>query len=190
MVRTVKYLGVAAVMSLGPWLLTGAGAQYVPSDPEAKQPTRRVQRNQHLEPDGEPAAFSKSASAMYALWRDRDVWHLRLKSDRRSHLFQGQVRVEGGLFEQVSSYRGEKIAPAAHWKVQKNRQELTFDFRSGERLDGIRFRVSPKAQQIMVALRLDGSDQPGVVYVGQKNQFPEVLPMILPARSRQAKVVR
>jgi hypothetical protein len=190
MVRTLKYLGVAAVMSLGPWLLTGAGAQYTPTDPEAKQPTKRVQRNQNLDPEGEPGVFSKQISSTYAVWRDRDVWHLRLKSDRRTHHFQGQVRIEGGQFAQLSSYRGEKFAPAAHWKLQKNQQELTFDFKTGERLDGIRFRVSPNAQQVAFTLRLDGSDQPGVVVIGQKNQFPEVLPMVLPARTRQTKVVR
>jgi hypothetical protein len=124
------------------------------------------------------------------VWRDRDGWHLRTTSDKRPHQFKGQVRVEGGQFEKVSSYRGEKIAPAAHWKLQKNKQELTFDFRSGERLDGIRFRVSPNALQVMFTLQIDGSDQPGVVYIGRRNQFPEVLPMVLPARPRQAKVVR
>jgi hypothetical protein len=189
MVRSLRYLGAAVMMSLGPWLLTGAGAQYTPPDPESKAATKKGLKNQHLDPDGEPAAFARQAGPLYAVWRDRDGWHLRLRSDRRSHHFKGRVRIEGGLFDKLSSYRGEKFAPAAHWKLQKNKQELTFDFRSGERLDGIRFRVSPNAQQVVFALFIDQSDQPGVVNVGKRSQFPEVLPMALPAHSRTVKVV-
>ncbi len=190
MARTLRYLFVAAVLSPGPWLLTGAGAQYRPPDPEAKMPVKPTRWNQRLDPDGEPAAFGRSKSARYAVWRDRDGWHLRTTSDRRTHRFQGEVRIEGGSFVQVNSYRNAREKPAAHWKFKPNKQELVFDFQSHERLDGVRFRVNPGADRVMFTLRIDGSDEVGQVYVGRKNQFPEVLPMALPAWPRQEKVGR
>jgi hypothetical protein len=190
MVRTLQYLCVAAVLSPGPWLLTGAGAQYTPPDPEVKAPVRKKLWNQNIDPDGEPAAFGKSKTARFGVWRDRDGWHLRTTSDRQVHHFQGQIRVEGGSFTQVSSYRNAREKPAAHWKLKPNGQELVFDFRGNERLDGIRFKVSPGADRVMLTLRIDESDAVGQVYVGRKNQFPEVLPMSLPAWPRQAKAGR
>jgi len=190
MLRTLKYLGVAAAMSLGQWLLTGAGAQYREPDAESKAATRKGLKNQNLDPEGEPAAFLKSTSPRFAAWRDRDGWHLRTTAGRGTHHFKGRIRVEGGSIAQVSSFRGERIAPAAHWKLQKNKQEVTFDFRSGERLDGVRFRVSPNALRVVFALQLDGLEQPSVVVIGQKNQHPEVLPVSLPAQPRQVKAGR
>src|SRR5947209_1366275 len=124
MARTLKYLGVAAVMTLGQWLLTGAGAEYVPPGPGSKGGRKKALKNKHLDPEGEPAEFAKKAGPLFAVWRDRTGWHLRIKADRRAHHFKGLVRVEGGVFERVTSYRGEKVAPAAHWKLQKNKQEL------------------------------------------------------------------
>jgi hypothetical protein len=187
MLRTLKYLCVAAALSPGPWLLTDAGAQFTPRDSEAKSAVRKSQKNQGLDPEGRPAAFDKVQGARYAVWRDHQGWHLRTSSDRRAHHYKGQIRVEGGSVEQVSSYRSEKIAPAARWKLKPNKQELAFNFKSNEPLDGIRFRVSPGASRVVFALELDSETEPYLVYIGQKNQFPEVLPMSLPAWPRQVK---
>jgi hypothetical protein len=187
MLRTLKYLCVAAVLSPSPWLLTDAGAQFQPRDSESKSAVKKSQKNQDLDPEGEPAEFFKVRGARYAVWRDRQGWHLRTSSDKKAHHYKGQVRVEGGLVEQLSSYRGEKIAPAAHWKLKPNKQEVAFDFKSNERFDGIRFRISPAASRVVFALELDSETDPYLVYIGRKNLFPEVLPMSLPAWPRQVK---
>jgi hypothetical protein len=188
--RTLKYLGVAVAMSLGPCLLTDAGAQPAHQDAEAKAAARKGRVNQNIDPDGEPSALAKSKTARYALWRDRDGWQLRTTSDRRTHRFKGQIRVEGGFIERVTSYRGEREKAAPHWKWTPKGLEVNFDFRSKEPLDGIRFRPSPNTQEVVFLLQIDGSDDTYQVLVGRKNQQPEVLPMALPAWPRQAKAGR
>jgi hypothetical protein len=189
MLRSLKYVGVAAVMSLGPWLLTDVEAQVgQPPDAEARAAALKRIKNQNLDPEGEPAEFKKSASERFAVWRDRKGWHLLATAGGQTRRFKGQVRVEGGTLEKVSSYKTEGDFPAgAHWKLSPTKHELTFDFQSDKRLDGIRFRVNKDALAVGFTLSIDGITQPQLVYVGQKNQYPEVLPFILPAQPRQVK---
>jgi hypothetical protein len=182
MLRLLKLFCVVAVTGLAAWVAESP-AQVPQPDAEAKAAAMKKIKNQSVDPEGEPAEFYKTDIERYAVWRDRGTWHLRLTGARQSQHFKGHIRLEGGSFDLLSSYRSEKEKAAPEfWKLNPSRQELKFDFKTNRGLDGIRFRLSPETRRIVFVLEINGRTDPRIVYLGRKSQHPEVIPFALPAR--------
>jgi hypothetical protein len=140
-----------------------------------------------VNPRGEPAGFHKGLPACYAVWHDGRGWHLRTTTTGKKHRFRGRIEVQGGVLEAVHSFHLEKSGKLAdHWKLHPKKHALTFDFETDNGIDGIAFRVSPKAKSIHFNLHIDGKHQAGRIFVGRAGHHPLRDPFTLAAHPGQA----
>src|SRR5262249_31200939 len=99
-----------------------------------------------IKPPGQPKNFKKRKVTRYAVWHDKNGWHLRTTTKKREHHFRGHITVEGGTLGKVHSYHLEKEGRLEdHWKVGPKRHTVTFDFKTDKGIDGINFTVGKKA---------------------------------------------
>jgi hypothetical protein len=143
--------------------------------------------------DGRPQNFKEGEVTGYALWHDAKGWHLRMATTGKAHRFRGHIYVQNGhtkngTFSEIRSLRGGKEETLAkHWKVHPKRDQLFFDFSTGEAVDGIDFTLSKEAFQLQVDLQLDGKAAFDHIFIGGKGTHPPGMPFVVPAHPQPKK---
>jgi hypothetical protein len=135
-----------------------------------------------LDPNGRPKEFHEGAPVQYAIWHNKEGWHLRTTTARKEHHFKGHIRVEGGSFERIHSHDLEKEGKLRDWwRMGPERHMVTFDFKTDRGVDGINFHVSKSAKRIHFNLHIDGKAEPERIFIGRLGQHPPRHEFDLPA---------
>lgn len=122
--------------------------------------------------EGRPSQFDPGDSSGYFIWHDQRGWHLISTAEGRERRFSGTIRTDGDIHQvrSIRLERGDRMRP------NYQRDIISFDFRSGEREDGIVFEVSGE-RYVQFELFIDGRRvNPQYVFVGRHNWRPSQSP--------------
>ena len=157
LVRCRHFLAIAVVGSVAAVCLAGPG------------------KRSPMDPTGEPEGLKKGETECFKVWHNQEGWHLRVVNGRgsRDHRYQGTISAENGVIENVRSHLARKNNASSQWKQGPRKTELTFDFATDEREDGINFTTSKGASTIQFTLKIDGNEVPQQIYVGKRGSHPE-----------------
>ncbi|MEA2082796.1 MAG: hypothetical protein U9O82_00850 [Thermodesulfobacteriota bacterium] len=105
----------------------------------------------------------------YALWWDKNGWHLRWRTGEKTHSFSGSLSISKGSFDHVQTV---KITTAK--KVRAKPQNLKFKTTSRCEIDGINFTTS--SLEIRLNLRIDGAGAHDKTFLGPNAVKPTAMP--------------
>ncbi len=128
-----------------------------------------------LDPDGEPQGnLKKGTTECFKVWHNAEGWHVRVVNGKgaKDHRYAGTITVENGVVEQVSSHLAKKNGAEKQWKHSAKKQEISFDFTTDEKEDGINFKASKQATAVRFSLKIDGRDVPEQICIGKHNSNP------------------
>lgn len=146
-----------------------------------------------MDPQNEPTGgLKKGTTECYKVWHNEEGWHVRVVNGKGSkdHRYSGTITVENGVMEQVNSHLAKKNGAEKMWKHGAKKQEVSFDFMTNEREDGINFKASKDATVVRFSLKIDGHDVPEQIYVGKRGDHPDSSTFALdahPGDRREAK---
>jgi hypothetical protein len=128
-----------------------------------------------MDPRGEPGGLRKGVTDCYKVWHNDDGWHVHVVNGRGSkdHRYQGTITVENGVVEDIHSKLAKKNGVEAQWKSGPRKNELSWDFATPEKEDGINFRLSKGAVVIRLTLTIDGKEIPDRIFIGKRGDNPE-----------------
>ena len=128
-----------------------------------------------MDPRGEPAGLKKGVTECYKVWHNDDGWHVRVVNGRgtRDHRYQGTITVENGVLENIQSHLAKKNGEEAQWRHGAKKNEISWDFATPEKEDGINFKTSNGASTVTFKLTIDGKEVPDQIFVGKLCSNPE-----------------
>lgn len=129
-----------------------------------------------MDPRGEPDGhLKKGTTECFKVWHNSDGWHVRVVNGKgsRDHRYQGTISVEGGVIESMSSHLAKKNGQESAWKHGAKKNEISFDFATNEKEDGINFKASKGAAAVRFSLKIDGQSVPDQIFVGRRGDNPE-----------------
>ncbi len=132
------------------------------------------------DPGGKPRNFDKSIGAAvgYGIWKEADgYWYLCWTADGSSHEFNGKINAQGaGKIEVLESFDGGALPGWVNFGAAKQ----AFIFKtSGDRLGGLRFKLSGRPGALTFNLNIDGKVAKGQVRVGELGFRPKAIPHII-----------
>ena len=146
-----------------------------------------------MDPQGEPAGgLKKGTTECYKVWHNEEGWHVRVVNGNGSkdHRYSGTITVENGVMEQVNSHLAKKNGVEKEWKHGAKKNEVSFDFSTDKREDGINFKASKQASTVTFSLKIDGRDVPEQICIGKSADHPDSSTFALdahPGDHREAK---
>ncbi len=129
-----------------------------------------------MDPRGEPSGhLKKGTEECFKVWHNPDGWHVRVVNGKgsREHRYQGTITVEGGVIENMSSHFAKRNGQENQWKHGAKKNEISFDFATKEKEDGINFKASKTATAIRFSLKIDGQSVPDRICIGNRGDHPE-----------------
>jgi hypothetical protein len=141
-------------------------------------------------PTGRPKQFEKGKHTTFAVWESDGVWHLRTstktpaKGKAQRVRFSGTVTVNGdkilnGEFQGLEKKPKAKEADFVY--VYPNARSFDFQFSTeSTNVDGLTFKVGPKAESVTFKLLTAGDDDPKRVMVGAKGVHPAKAEFTIP----------
>ena len=105
----------------------------------------------------------------YALWWDKNGWHLRWRTGEKTHSFSGSLSISKGSFDHVQTV---KITTAK--KIRAKPRNLKFKTTSRGEIDGINFTTS--SLEIRLNLRIDGAGAHDKTFLGPNAVKPSIMP--------------
>jgi hypothetical protein len=137
----------------------------------ADKPAKRSE----MDPRGEPDGLKRGITECFKVWHNSDGWHVHVVNGKgsRNHRYQGSITVEGGVIENINSKLAKKNGMESQWKHGAKKNEISFDFATPEKEDGINFKASKGASAVRFSLKIDGKDVPDQVFVGKRGDNPE-----------------
>jgi len=174
-------LSVAAVVLGFLGLVTTAGL--------ASQKRNRPEMDPRGEPDGH---LKKGTTECFKVWHNEDGWHVRVVNGKgdRDHRYQGTITVENGVMEGITSHLARKNGAQSVWRQGPKKHEVSFDFATHEREDGMNFKVSKAATTIRFALKIDGRDLPDQIFVGRRGDNPESTTFVVDAHPGDRREIK
>jgi hypothetical protein len=160
------------------------------ADPPAGQPPADQAPVIDVDPNGMPPGVGrKPQTAVYHLWHDGGVWHLRCGSEGRRR-FAGVIRVQGGKVAKLVPVVVEprrKPRKADRGMLSRDRTRIEYDFVTDGGTDGFDFQITPGDEATLeFNLQIDGTALPARIAIGPKAQPAPSIPFTLSARPRPA----
>lgn len=141
-------------------------------------------------PIGRPKQFAQGKQNMYGIWYDDGLWHLKVTSKdhpdkkvEKRTIFTGSIRVNGDIVvgEIVGLDKAKKPADADFVTLDADRKGFTFKLAVFGGVDGINFKLGPKAETVTFNLLISQDDDPKKIWIGKEGQHPEKAKFTLPA---------
>ena len=128
-----------------------------------------------MDPRGEPEGLKGGVLECYKVWHNDNGWHVHVVNGKGSkdHHYQGTITVENGVMEDLHSHLAKINGVQAQWKLGPKKNEVSRDFATPEKEDGINFRVSKSAVAIRLKLTIDGKNAPDRIFIGKRGDHPE-----------------
>jgi hypothetical protein len=125
----------------------------------------------------------------YLLWKDEKGWHVLVASGMYKRRYQGTITLDRG---QVKDFKGlAKLERKGETKdyclTNEKKTQILFDFTTHEGEDELSFSVGPETKRIFFNLRIDGKDQPGLIFIGKKGTHPPKTQFYLPVSGEKKK---
>jgi hypothetical protein len=148
------------------------------------------------DPAGRPRQFEVGKHTTFAVWESEGTWYLRSSSKPNAKgkaqfvEFSGTVRVTGDIL--IGEFQGlEKSTDpkaADHLFVHKDRKGFDFRFSTySKNVDGVTFKLGPKAEAVTFKLRVQGDDDPKKILIGKEGARPEKAEFTFPVAPAKAK---
>lgn len=119
--------------------------------------------------NGVPQEYRPGNSRGYFIWQDRDGIHVRTTTAGRGHVFSGVIRTDGQFY----NVRGVRQEAGDFSRVNRDRDDITFRFRTTDGVDGVDFRIK-EGKRLAFDLFIDGHRiDPREIYVGRRGWHPE-----------------
>jgi len=133
------------------------------------------------DPKGKPAAY-KTGSGKFAVWQDKDGWHVRASAKKNDQTFSGQIDAVDGKFATVKFVEkgGGALPPFTKTK------SIDVDFKmikGGE--SGFDLKLDDAATAIKFTLKVDGQELPEAILIGAKGKNPKGAEFVLPAMPKK-----
>ena len=133
---------------------------------------------------GRPEGSIANQTARYYAWYDGEQWHLRTTA-KQARNFNGTIRVTNGEIKScvgvgVKNDRQKKANTDA-WRINPQRNELKFVFRTATLSDGLDFVVEGDGP-IEFDLFIDTQQNPRAIFLGRSGEHPRQIPFRLPAQ--------
>jgi hypothetical protein len=136
---------------------------------------------------GEPGNVGKLRGIHYFLWYDAGGWHVRTDSNDKAHTFNGSIRINGGKVTDLGNLDklegvGTKKAKAQDFGIlSKDKDQITFKFKTIKHQDGFDFQVDSNAKEITFEFLIDGDAATKQVLIGPGNHAAPAAKFTLPA---------
>ena len=133
---------------------------------------------------GRPKQFKAGMPATCAVWFAKDgSWNIAATCRKgKTNTFAGRVLIDGdsliGQFGMLENGKGNRDAIIPH----PNGRGFDFRFVVKGHVDGVRFKVGPRAKAIGLDMTLNGKKAPKSVILGAGGVHPPTLPLVLPPR--------
>ena len=148
------------------------------------------------DPVGRPKQFETGKSTTFAVWEDDGTWYLRTstknpgKGKVQKTAFAGTVKVTGDVL--IGEFQGLEKSPdpkAADFViVHKDNKGFDFQFSTfSKNVDGVTFKLGPKAESVTFKLRVEGDDDAKKIIVGKKGVHPEKAEFTFPVTPPKSK---
>jgi hypothetical protein len=126
------------------------------------------------------------------VWHNEEGWHVRVVNGKgtKDHRYSGSITVENGAMEQVNSSLAKKNGAEKAWKHGAKKNEVSFDFSTPEKEDGINFKASKSATAVRFSLKIDGQDVPEQICVGRRGDHPDSSTFALDAHPGDRREVK
>jgi len=157
--------------------------------PKAKGAAKKKVSPARLDPFGRPEGSIIDQTARFYVWYDDKGWHVRTTA-KAGRDFQGTLKVKDAKIKSCLSIgltEGKQKGRVDQWKVNGARDELTFQFTTGNKSDGFDFVVEGEDGQIEFDLSIAGKKNPKAVFIGRGLQHPQEDPFSLPATPKKAQ---
>jgi hypothetical protein len=133
---------------------------------------------------GRPEGSIVDQTARYYVWYDGEEWHLRTTA-KQTRNFNGTIRVTDAKIKScvpvgLKNDRQKKTTTDA-WRLNDERSELKFAFRTSTLSDGLDIVVDGDGQ-IEFELLIDTQKNPKNVFLGKKGEHPSQNPFRLPVK--------
>jgi hypothetical protein len=117
---------------------------------------------------GKPYQYKPGESRGVFIWRDRDGLHLRTTTRGQEHVFSGVIRTDG----RFADVCGVRMEGNDFIRLSRDRDTITFRFRTAGGEDGIDFRVW-ESERLSFDLFIDGHRiDTRNIYVGYRGWHP------------------
>jgi hypothetical protein len=137
-----------------------------------------------LDPYGRPEGSIVDQTARYYVWHDGQGWHIRTTA-KGGRNFHGAVRIHNATIKTYKSVGlKEKQKKQDSWRVNDTRNELTFQFLTGNLSDGLDFVLEGDGE-VEFELKIGDQKNPQAVFVGRGLQHPDTNPFRLPAAPKR-----
>ena len=172
-------------------VLTAGGFLFGSQEPEAKAKKKGAKKAEavELDPSGRPEGSIVDQTARYYVWHDGQGWHVRTTA-KGARNFNGTIRVKDAkikTYKSVGLKDGKQGGAADMWRVNDERTELRFQFKTAKLSDGLDFVLDGEAGEVEFELNIDSTKNPRAIFVGRGLQHPGSNPFRLPAAPKKAK---
>jgi hypothetical protein len=138
-----------------------------------------------INPHGKPKNTEAGAVEHYALWKDKEGWHIRTMTKKFDHHFRGVISVAGGEFVEVKGFRLERRGPQRDIFIEgPEHHVINFDFSTKGSIDGVDFRVKGKEPILSFTMMIGEKEpifEPERIFIGKNGTHPSTNPFKLPA---------
>lgn len=134
------------------------------------------------DPWGKPDGKIYDRAARFQVWYEKDgAWRLRTTA-KKVRNFSGTIKVANGRIAScvpMALKDGRKSNDA--FRVNDQRDTLTFAFQTSRRADGFDLKVKGDDAKLEFDLALDGARDAKHVFIGERMRHPAKVPFTLPA---------
>lgn len=132
--------------------------------------------------DGRPNPGMFTTDGAYFLWRDGNVWHVRIaRADRFrfdssvTPVFTGEVKVDKGIVVNLVKHQVDISN-----NVDQGKDGIAFRFKLRNDVEGFDFTVRPFGIRYCVTfdLKIDQKNDPAIVHLGKSMFVPNTLPIM------------
>jgi hypothetical protein len=180
----VRAVRLTALLTAGvACLVYSAAAQPAAKSKAKAQGAKPKAKVQQLDPWNRPEGPIVDQTARFYVWYDSSGWHIR-STAKGLRTFHGTVRVKDAQIKScvpVGLSDGKQKGKPDAWRVNDQRSELTFRFRTAAKSDGFDIGVEGDGT-IEFELAIDGEQRAQAIFVGEKKRHPQSAPFVLPAK--------
>ena len=131
---------------------------------------------------GPPRGLTAGQPARYAIWYDKDGWHLRVTSGGNLAAFTGVIEPLDGKITSVRFFSSNKALPA-----QRAEKTQTASFRvslkvGGRVMNGVDLQLADTATAVKFTLKVDDKEVPDRIFIGAQGKHPKGATFHLPAK--------
>jgi hypothetical protein len=137
-----------------------------------------------IDAKGKWEKYKVGQPARWVVWHTNEGWRVATTTAGRKRTFRGLIKVEEGTFTSFRDYgnvdqKGKR--PQDRGVVNRERNQLLFQFDTAGHEDAFLFTVSQGAKSIQFSLLIDGKEMPGQIYIGKEGKNPPSATFTLPA---------